>query len=64
VRNVDGRTSVWVSCDTANDGRVVTFVRQPLDCPERTSYVVLNGRIACATTDPTLLADSPPTTQR
>ena len=64
VRTVDGRTSVWVSCDTANDGRVVTFVRQPLECPERTSYVVLGDRIACATTDPTLLADSPPTTQR
>jgi hypothetical protein len=63
VRNIEGRTSVWVSCQTANDGRVVTFVQQPLDCPQKTSYVVLEGRFACATKDPTLLADVPPTTQ-
>jgi hypothetical protein len=63
VRTIEGRTSVWVSCQTANDGRVVTFVDRPLDCPARTSYVVLNDRIACATTDPTLLSDVPPTTQ-
>jgi hypothetical protein len=62
VRNIDGRTSVWVSCQTANDGRVVTFVDQPLDCPQKTSYVVLEGRVACATKDPTLLSDVPPTT--
>lgn len=62
VRNIEGRTSVWVSCQAANDGRVVTFVDQPLDCPARTSYVVVDGRVACATTDPTLLADVPPTT--
>ena len=63
VRNIEGRTSVWVSCQAANDGRVVTFVNQPLDCPARTSYVVLDGRIACATKDPTLMSDLPPTTE-
>lgn len=59
VRNVEGRTSVWVSCQGPNDGRVVTFVQQPLDCPARTSYVVIDGRIACATNDPTLRSDLP-----
>ncbi len=62
VRNVDGRTSVWVNCQMANDGRVVTYVQQPLDCPARTSYVIVGGRVACATTDPTLLSDLPPPT--
>jgi hypothetical protein len=62
VRNVEGRTSVWVSCQLDNDGRVVTFVDTPLDCPARTSYVVINDRVACATKDPTLLSDVPPTT--
>jgi hypothetical protein len=63
VRNVDGRTSVWVSCQVDNDGRVVTFVDAPLECPARTSYVVVNNRVACVTKDPTLLSDVPPTTQ-
>ena len=63
VRNVDGRTSVWVSCQIDNDGRVVTFVDAPLDCPARTSYVVVSNRVACVTKDPTLLSDVPPTTQ-
>ena len=63
VRNVDGRTSVWVSCQDANDGRVVTFVNTPLDCPARTSYVIIDNRVGCATTDPTLMSDLTPTTQ-
>lgn len=63
VRNVDGRTSVWVDCRIDNDGRVVTFVDAALDCPDRTTYVVLEGRFACVTKDPTLLSDVPPTTQ-
>jgi hypothetical protein len=63
VRNVEGRSSVWVSCDGPNDGRVVTYVQQPLDCPERTSYVVVDGRVACATKDPNLLSDLPTTTR-
>lgn len=62
VRNVEGRTSVWVSCQLDNDGRVVTFVDTPLDCPAKTSYVVVNDQVACATKDPTLLSDVPPTT--
>ena len=63
VRNIDGRTSVWVSCQDANDGRVVTFVDTPLDCPARTSYVIIDNRVGCATTDPTLLSDLTPTTR-
>lgn len=59
VRNVEGRPSVWVSCEGPNDGRVVTFVQQPLDCPAKTAYVVVDGRIACATKDPTLLSELP-----
>jgi hypothetical protein len=62
VRNIEGRTSVWVSCQLDNDGRVVTFVDTPLDCPAKTSYVVVNDQVACATKDPTLLSDVPPTT--
>jgi len=63
VRNIDGRTSVWVSCEDANDGRVVTFVDTPLDCPARTSYVIIDNRVGCATTDPMLTSDLTPTTQ-
>lgn len=62
VRLLDGRNSVPVSCQTPNDGRLVTFVRTPLECPAKTSYVVLDSRIGCATKDPTLLSDRPPTT--
>lgn len=63
VRNIEGRTSVWVSCLDANDGRVVTFVDTPLDCPARTSYVIIDDRVGCATTDPTLMSDLTPTTR-
>lgn len=63
VRNIEGRTSVWVSCSADNDGRVVTFVEAPLDCPARTSYVVIGDRVACATKDPTLVSDLPSTTE-
>lgn len=63
VRNVEGRPSVWVSCDGPNDGRVVTYVEQPLDCPGQTAYVVIDGRVACATKDPNLLSDLPTTTR-
>lgn len=63
VRRIDGRDAVRVTCDGTNDGRVVTFVDRPLDCPANTSYVVLDGRLACATTDPTLLSNLPSTTE-
>jgi hypothetical protein len=63
VRLFDGRNSVPVSCDLPNDGRLVTFVQAPLDCPAKTSYVILDSRIGCATKDPAVLADQPPTTR-
>jgi curved DNA-binding protein CbpA len=63
VRNIEGRTSVWVSCSVDNDGRVVTFVDAPLDCPAKTSYVVIGDRLACATKDPTIMSDLPSTTE-
>lgn len=63
VRRIEGREAVRVTCDSSNDGRVVTFVDRPLDCPANTSYVVLDGRLACATTDPTLLSNLPSTTE-
>ena len=62
VRRVDGRTAVLVSCSVSNDGRLITLVEQALDCPERTSYVVLDGRFACVTKDPTITSDGVPTT--
>lgn len=62
VRRVEGRTAVLVDCAVANDGRLVTLVDQALDCPARTSYVVLDGRFACVTKDPTVTSDGVPTT--
>ncbi len=62
VRRIEGRTAVLVDCASTNDGRLVTLVEQALDCPARTSYVVLDGRFACVTTDPTVTSDGVPTT--
>ncbi len=62
VRRVEGRTAVLVSCSGPNDGRLITLVEQALDCPERTSYVVLDSRFACVTKDPTVTSDGVPTT--
>lgn len=61
VRIVDaGRTAVRTSCESASDGRIITAVRQPLDCPARTRYVVLDGELVCVTNDPTVVANNPP----
>lgn len=62
VRRLDGRNAVQVACDADNDGRIVTYVDQPLDCPERTSYVVIDSRVTCVTNDPTLRSNLPSTT--
>ncbi|MEI2699209.1 MAG: J domain-containing protein [Microthrixaceae bacterium] len=62
VRRIEGRTAVLVSCAAPNDGRLITLVEQALDCPARTSYVVLDGRFACVTKDPTVTSDRVPTT--
>ena len=62
VRRLDGRNAVQVACTADNDGRIVTYVDQPLDCPERTSYVVIDSRVTCVTNDPTLRSNLPSTT--
>lgn len=62
VRRLDGRNAVQVGCTGRNDGRIVTYVAQPLDCPARTSYVVVDSRVVCVTTDPTLRSNLPSTT--
>ncbi len=60
VRSTDGRNAVRVPCDTRNDGRIVTRVAKPLDCPSGSSYVLLEGEVTCVTTDPTLRANTLP----
>lgn len=62
VRLTDGRTAVRTQCTQANDGRIVTEVAQPLDCPDRTTYVVLGGTITCVTTDPSVQSNTSPST--
>lgn len=57
VRTVEGRTAVRTSCDSANQGRIMTMVDQPLDCPPKTSYVILDGDVVCVTTDPSVTSN-------
>ena len=59
VRLVEGRTAVRTSCESANVGRIMTRVDQPLDCPARTSYVILDDRVVCVTTDPSVTSNLP-----
>ena len=60
VRQIDGRNAVRVGCNDANDGRIMTRVDRPLDCPPGTSYVVLDESITCVTSDPSLSSNMPP----
>lgn len=60
VRSTDGRNAVRVPCDEPNDGRIVTQVAKPLDCPAGSSFVLIEGDVTCVTTDPTLRANTLP----
>lgn len=60
ARKVEGRTAVPVDCAAPNDGRVVTIVEKALDCPDQTSYVVIDSRLVCVTNDPGVTSDPVP----
>ena len=51
VRVVEGRNAVPVDCRGPNNGRLVTQVDQPLDCPENTKYVVIATQFHCVDGD-------------
>lgn len=61
VRITGGRTAVLATCAEDNDGRIVTQVAAALDCPEATSYVLLDSMFTCVTTDPSVVGSPPPT---
>ena len=55
VRITNGRTANRVTCGSANDGRIVTKVALALDCPSKTSYVVIEEDFFCVSTDPSVV---------
>jgi len=55
VRIISGRTATRVSCSSANDGHIVTQVELALDCPAKTSYVVVDEQFLCVSTDPSVV---------
>jgi hypothetical protein len=61
VRVTDGRTAVRITCDADNDGRIVTEVPTALDCPAQTTYVLLDSKFTCVTTDPSVVGSTPTT---
>jgi len=61
VRVTDGRTAVRINCDADNDGRIVTEVATALDCPAQTTYVLLDSKFTCVTTDPSVIGSTPTT---
>ncbi|CAN5677844.1 hypothetical protein BH10ACT3_BH10ACT3_06630 [soil metagenome] len=61
VRITQGRTAVPVPCDSDNDGRIVTELPAALDCPAATSYVLVDNRFICVTTDPSVVGSTPTT---
>ncbi len=57
VRTIEGRTAVRTSCESDNQGRIMTKVQQPLECPQKTSYVILDDEVVCVTTDPSVTSN-------
>ena len=55
VRITNGRTANRVTCGSTNDGRIVTKVALALDCPPKTSYVVIKDDFFCVSTDPSVV---------
>jgi hypothetical protein len=51
VRVVEGRNAVPVDCRGPNNGRLVTQVDKPLDCPAGTKYVVIASEVHCVDGD-------------
>jgi len=52
---------VLATCSQDNDGRIVTQVDAALDCPDRTTYVLLDTTFTCVTKDPSVMGSPPPT---
>lgn len=61
VRLTEGRTAVRSVCSEQNDGRIVTQVDAALDCPDGTTYVLLDNKFTCVTSDPSIMGSPPPT---
>ena len=51
ARVVEGRNAVPVDCRGPNNGRLVTQVDKPLDCPRGTKYVVIASEVHCVDGD-------------
>jgi DnaJ-domain-containing protein 1 len=51
ARVVEGRNAVPVDCRGPNNGRLVTQVDKPLDCPAGTKYVVIASEVHCVDGD-------------
>jgi curved DNA-binding protein CbpA len=59
VRLTQGRTAVRVNCGADNDGHIVTEVGAALDCPSQTSYVLVDNRFICISSDPSVVGSPP-----
>lgn len=59
VRLGDGRQAITVPCSERNDGRILTQVDAALDCPAKTSYVLLGSEFFCVSSDPSVTASTP-----
>lgn len=51
ARVVEGRNAVPVDCRGPNNGRLITQVDKPLDCPAGTKYVVIASEVHCVDGD-------------
>jgi len=56
----EGEADVRVTCDSENDGRIVTIVGRTEQCPGATRPARVDARILCITNDPTLRSNLPP----
>lgn len=54
----DRRTGVRTPCGPEAVERLVTSVAQPLDCPERTRYVIVDHDVMCSTSDPSVASNN------
>lgn len=60
VRIVDPnrRTGVRTACGDPAHERLITTVAQPLDCPDRTRYVIVDHVVMCSTSDPSVASNN------
>jgi hypothetical protein len=58
---VEGRTAVRTPCRDGHDGRIMTTVRQALDCPSKTTYVIVEEEFLCVSKDPSVVSSTPST---